>query len=221
MVMSEVFWDERYHQEDCIWGVEPSITVKTCLTELKNRNAKKILDLGCGYGRDALYLAQHGFDVVGVDSSEKALNIGRQQAEAKGLAVKFLYQDALDLKDFSDHAFDAVVSHRFLHLILDINQQQAMVVEIYRVLKPDGIVSLSLRGIDDPSRNNSKQNSDGSEELAFRPGHKIKVMSLEGLRRLFQFENRFCVQSIEEFCELETEQGDIKTTLLHISAIKV
>jgi len=57
----------------------------------------EVLDVGCGTGENALFLASRGRRVVGVDASAAALDLARGKALARGLAVPFLLGDALDL----------------------------------------------------------------------------------------------------------------------------
>jgi SAM-dependent methyltransferase len=53
----------------------------------------RALDLGCGMGRHAIYLAEHGWHVTGLDSTGRALRIARQRAEKAGLDIDFLRGD--------------------------------------------------------------------------------------------------------------------------------
>lgn len=58
----------------------------------------RAIDLGCGAGANAIYLAQHGFDVTGVDFSEPALEIARRRAAAAGARVNFIADDLTNLR---------------------------------------------------------------------------------------------------------------------------
>lgn len=55
----------------------------------------RALDLGCGTGTNAIYLAQHGFEVIGVDFVARAIALARQKAQAAGVSVEFRVADVL------------------------------------------------------------------------------------------------------------------------------
>jgi SAM-dependent methyltransferase len=61
--------------------------------------AGRALDLGCGTGTDSIYLAQHGWEVTGVDMVPKALAIARRKAEAAGVHPRFVEGDVTRLQD--------------------------------------------------------------------------------------------------------------------------
>jgi SAM-dependent methyltransferase len=60
----------------------------------------RALDLGCGTGTDSIYLAQHGWDVTGVDMVPRALAIARRKAEAAGVSPRLVEGDVTRLRDF-------------------------------------------------------------------------------------------------------------------------
>lgn len=71
-----------------------------------NRNVR-ILDIGCGTGRHALELARRGYDVTGIDLSERQISIAREKAGKENLDVRFIRADAREL-DFKDE-FELVI----------------------------------------------------------------------------------------------------------------
>jgi SAM-dependent methyltransferase len=60
---------------------------------------ERALDLGCGMGRHSIYLASHGWQVTGLDSSERALRTARQRAEKVGLNVNFIRGDVTRIEN--------------------------------------------------------------------------------------------------------------------------
>jgi SAM-dependent methyltransferase len=60
----------------------------------------RALDIGCGTGTESVYLAEHGWDVTGVDMVPRALAIARRKAAAAGVSPRFLEADATRLRDF-------------------------------------------------------------------------------------------------------------------------
>jgi len=123
--------------------VKPSI--KRMLSRLDDRTALKVLDIGCATGYLLSHLAQQrqGQEYVGIDLSEKALNIARVRAQHSVLNYfSFVCANANSLP-FASHYFNAVVSNAVFHLLLD---QRKALEEVIRVLKPGGVAVLQFPG---------------------------------------------------------------------------
>ncbi|HEY3501770.1 MAG TPA: methyltransferase domain-containing protein [Actinocatenispora sp.] len=111
--MSETarFWDERYAEKDRIWSGEPNGVL---VAEAADLPPGRALDLGCGEGADAIWLARRGWRVTGVDISAVALARAAKTAAAVGVADLIEWQRC-DLADWRpDGAYD-LVSAQFLH----------------------------------------------------------------------------------------------------------
>lgn len=113
-----------------------------------------LLDAGCGGGRNLVYFLRNGFKVYGVDQSATAI------VQAKSLATELLNDiesdqfrvENVERMSFSNETFDVVVSSAVLHFANDEEHWQAMVSEMWRVLKPGGILFARLAstvGIED------------------------------------------------------------------------
>ena len=108
-------WDKRWATSEgrADW-LEPHPAVVAILPELHARGARRVLDLGCGVGRHALLLAEHGFDVEAIDGSPTGLAVVRETAAARGLSVG-LHQGLADALPFPDVSFDYVLSWNVIH----------------------------------------------------------------------------------------------------------
>lgn len=85
-------WNERYRAAELVWGAEPNRFVAR---ELGGRApAGRALDLACGEGRNAIWLAKQGWSVVGVDFSQVAIERARQLAADAGVEVDWVCADA-------------------------------------------------------------------------------------------------------------------------------
>src|SRR4051812_46119146 len=72
-------WDARYNESERIWSGEPNGAL---VAEMANVLPGRALDVGCGEGADAVWLAQHGWDVTALDVAKPALERGERAADA-------------------------------------------------------------------------------------------------------------------------------------------
>jgi len=101
----------------------------------------RVLDAGCGSGRNIKYLMQAGVEVYGADVSPEAIQQVQQLAKSNGLAhasEKFVVADLVRLP-FSEDQFDVVLCSAVLHFSEDEQHFRQMVEELWRVLKPGGM----------------------------------------------------------------------------------
>lgn len=107
-------WDQRYRSGDAPWDSGlPSRELKRVLEE-QGLKPCRALELGCGSGTNAVFLAQQGFSVTAVDVSNVALERARQRAAEAGVEVEFLQGDVCHLdQDFEpfDFLFDRGCYH--------------------------------------------------------------------------------------------------------------
>lgn len=99
----------------------------------------KVLEVGCGVGDFALYLASQNANVSAVDFSDKAISIAKEKAKAQGKQVEFSVADAQALT-FEDNTFDLLFSCECLEHLPD---PERALSEFYRVLKPSGRLILT------------------------------------------------------------------------------
>jgi ubiquinone/menaquinone biosynthesis C-methylase UbiE len=101
----------------------------------------RILDAGCGTGRNLVYLLKSGFEVFGVDESSAALAHTRQLATnlAPHLPLDNFRVEPVERMSFTDAEFDVVLSSAVLHFARDEEQWCRMFSEMWRVLKPGGV----------------------------------------------------------------------------------
>lgn len=78
----------------------------------------RVLDIGCGTGEQALLAAKRGLQATGIDSSPAAIEIARRKARERGLNVRFLVHNALDLASLGEQ-FDTVLDMGLFHVFDD------------------------------------------------------------------------------------------------------
>ena len=103
---------------------------------LKNREIQgEVLDIGCGSGENALYLASQGYNVTGIDLSKNAIKKALIKAKNLGLNVNFKVDNALYLK--TNKKFDTVIDCGLFH-ILSENDRSKFEKNLYKIIKPNG-----------------------------------------------------------------------------------
>ncbi len=101
----------------------------------------RILDAGCGSGRNLPYFLRHGFDVCAVDETPGAMAQVRALAAelSPGLPPTNFRVEALEALTYPSEDFDAVIASAVLHFARDPGHFEAMVRELWRVLRPGGL----------------------------------------------------------------------------------
>ena len=86
-------WNDRYAQKELVWTAEPN---RRFAAEAEGLEPGRALDLACGEGRNAVWLAEHGWRVTGVDFSDVALAKAARLAASRGVGVEWVLADVLD-----------------------------------------------------------------------------------------------------------------------------
>jgi tellurite methyltransferase len=106
----------------------------------------RILDAGCGFGRNLVYLLREGFEVFGADSDTRALDATRRLAAsiAPTLPAANFRQEPIEAMSFPDGFADFVISSAVLHFASGDDDFHAMLHGTWRVLKPGGLLFCRL-----------------------------------------------------------------------------
>jgi len=100
----------------------------------------RVFDAGCGGGRNLVYLIREGFDVCGNDADPNAIAQVRALASSLVAGGTFDFRvEPIERTSFPDDHADAVLSNAVLHFARDERQFEAMLRQMWRVLKPGGI----------------------------------------------------------------------------------
>lgn len=128
-------WDERYSQAEYAYGKSPNDFLKQHIAGL---NKGRSLCLADGEGRNSVFLAEHGHDVVAVDQSAPGMQKARQLAEEKSVSIEAV---VADLGDFTieQNSWDNIVSI-FCHLPVELRRQ--VHASAVRGLKSGGVLLL-------------------------------------------------------------------------------
>ncbi|MFA4946740.1 MAG: class I SAM-dependent methyltransferase [Candidatus Micrarchaeia archaeon] len=139
--MNETRWDERYTQSEVFEKKQEGFDELIKL--LKREKTNRVLDLGCGSGRNLLPLVEAGFQVTGTDNSSALLEFTRKRLEERGLNAELKESDCYERFPFKDGYFDAVVSIQVIHHNTH-DKIKHCISEIERVLKPNGIIFITV-----------------------------------------------------------------------------
>jgi ubiquinone/menaquinone biosynthesis C-methylase UbiE len=132
------YWENAYESEEYKhWEFSyPSPELVALATANVPRRNARVLDVGSGGGTDAVFMAQCGFRVTGVDISAAALKIAEKRAEKAHVEVDWLRGNVLELP-IGDEAIDFIIDRGLFHLIED-HDQPRYASEFFRVLKNRG-----------------------------------------------------------------------------------
>lgn len=129
-------WDQRYREGEYSTRKHASALLEQWLPRINvETRPPEALDVGCGLGRNALYLARRGWQVVGVDISDVALGRLEQAAAAEALPIRCVPRDLeTDLIEADDPAlggpYDLAIMIRYTNLLL--------IESLKRILRPGG-----------------------------------------------------------------------------------
>lgn len=124
---------------------EPHEDMDKVIKIFKKKRVKRVLDLGCGAGRNLLYLAQKKFEVYGIDISEEGIKFIKKSLKKKGLRANLKIGNVFEKLPYPDNFFDAIISVQVLQHG-SLNQIKKAIKEIERVLKPKGLLFVTLCG---------------------------------------------------------------------------
>jgi len=111
--------------------------------EFSKWNGKKVLEIGCGIGTDAVNFAKHGADYTGIELSDVSLDITRKRFDIFGLKGAFYNIDAQDMEALSKVGtdFDLIYSFGVIHHSPD---PQKIIDNCFQLLKPDGTFKIMM-----------------------------------------------------------------------------
>lgn len=140
--MDYKYWNEYYKKN--IAPNEPSKFAKDILKYLESE--KKLIELGCGNGRDAIFLSDNNINVVAIDQSESSIN--NLKASVLNDNIDFVADDFIETKLLEKESFDYVYSRFTLHSICE-EQEDKLLNGVYKALKKEGLLLIEVRSIKD------------------------------------------------------------------------
>jgi SAM-dependent methyltransferase len=163
-------WDERYGTEELIWKAEPN---RFLVEELDALAPGRALDVACGEGRNAVWLASKGWRVTGADFSRAGLAKAQRLATDRGVEVTWVEADVVEWQP-PTASFDLVV---VMYLHLPAEQRRRALAHAAAALAPGGV--LLVVGHD---TSNLLKGTGGPQDPAVLFGPEEIVEDLSGLQ---------------------------------------
>jgi tellurite methyltransferase len=178
----EIKWDTQHAQSQV--GEEPASFLRQMMEAYTWPLPRgRALDVACGKGRNALYLAGLGFDVVAMDISSVALAAGRSRAEVKQLTIDWRQTDLEEVR-LDEAGFDLIVNFNYL--------QRSLTAQIKRALKIGGYVIYETYLIDQKEIGHPKN-------PAYLLDHNELLESFGDLRILYYREGKFADADVASY----------------------
>ncbi len=146
------YWDGWHEKKAREFGrvIQPFPLAEWVAQRALPKDYPVIADLGCGRGNDTLFLADRGFEVHAVDISSLALDVVCEEARRRKLAgVRVYCRDISRPLPFESSSISLVYSHLALHYF-DDSTTQDILKEIWRVLRPEGLLVFAVKSTRDP-----------------------------------------------------------------------
>ncbi len=129
--MDHESWNSRYQGRELVWTASPN---QFLVAEVDSLVPGRALDLGCGEGRNSVWLAEQGWTVTAVDFSDVGISKGREMASKRGVEVTWVVED-LNRYEPAVQAFDLVIDF-YIHIPPD--QRKALLRKAAGAVAPGG-----------------------------------------------------------------------------------
>ncbi|MBC7871394.1 MAG: class I SAM-dependent methyltransferase, partial [Chitinophagaceae bacterium] len=155
-------WETIYKKAECVWGIKPDplLSDQSLLP-----SQGKVLDLGMGEGRNALFLAMNGYDVTGVDIAPSAVEKCLERAKSMGVTLVAKVSNLMDI-EIEPNNYTLIISTMTLQF-LKKSEADTVITRIKQGLQPGGMVYLSMFSTEDPSYKRAKETLPELEQNTF------------------------------------------------------
>ena len=196
IIVSKI-WDKVYSNDSAFFGEDPSDFAQMCYRDFKKYRVKRLLELGCGQGRDTIFFASNGLDVHAIDSSKIAIENINQKIREKNISLNLRHFEARRALPFDNSYFDAIYSHMFYNMLSQMRNLGFLFTESSRVLKNNGLLYFSVRSDNDVLYNKGKKIDSNIYEIN---GFQIRFFTKPQIKSFLSnhFEIKNIVESYEE-----------------------
>ena len=190
--MQKEIWTNEYAKAKNLPSSNTMIPSRTLVEFIETEKllySGKALDIGSGKGRNSIYLAQHGFEVIGVEFVTKAIEEAKIEVEKLNLSnkVSFHEQSIGEKMPFQDESIDLIIDMMVMHS-LSKEEREIYISEVQRVLKPHGYFVFHTLAADSPAAQELFKQSPGPEENSYiisQNGAVEKAFTEEDFNQMF------------------------------------
>jgi SAM-dependent methyltransferase len=191
------YWEKNFLSKPKMFGLEPSKAAIKTVKNFKEKNIKKIVELGAGLGRDTLFFAKNSINVMALDYSPVAIKtINKKALESK--LSNFISAKIFDIREklpFEDNSVEACFSHMLYCMALSTADLKNLNNEVLRILKPGGVNIYTVRHTGDGDYKNGTHIKD---DLYENNGFIVHFFSKEKVKKI---SGGFDIINIEKFEE--------------------
>ncbi len=142
------YWNRQYGKEGALWGDDPSELARIAVDYLRKQRTSFVylIDIGCGYGRDARYIAKlPNVKVLGIDCSKNAI----EHAKNSSSGLDNVEFQCIDFRELRDETYDVIYLSN-VYQILRNDERRDLRKTLKCLLKPGGLLFLSTHSVRDP-----------------------------------------------------------------------
>ncbi|MEC0230631.1 class I SAM-dependent methyltransferase [Paenibacillus alba] len=190
------FWESSFIEKQWMWGYAPTDSAIVTKDFFLERNVKDILVPGIGYGRNAKVFIDNGIKVTGIEISQTAIDLARQN----GIDIRIFHGSVTDMP-FENKLYDGIFCYALIHL-LNNREREKFIKDCYNQLKPNGYMIFTAVSKNAPMFGKGKQLDKDYFEM------------MEGVK-LFFYDSDSITQEFEkyglvEFSEIDEPSKDMK-----------
>ena len=191
------YWEKSFLSKPEMFGLEASKAAINTLKTFKQENIRKIVELGAGLGRDAVFFAKNSIHVSALDYSPTAIKIINKKTLEQKLSnlISTKIFDVRKKLPFEDNSIEACFSHMLYCMALSTTELKYLNSEICRILKPDGMNIYTVRHTGD---GDYKNGTHIGEDLYENDGFIVHFFSEEKVRKISDGFNVINIESFEE-----------------------
>lgn len=189
------FWESRFIEKQTMWGFEPTDSAIATKDFFLERNVKDILVPGIGYGRNAKVFIESGINVTGIEISQTAIDLARQN----GIDISIFHGSVNDMP-YDNNLYEGIFCHGLIHL-LNKSEREKFIKDCYNQLKPGGYMIFTTVSKKAPMFGKGEQLD--KDYFETKDGVKIFFYDAESITQEFE------TYGLVEFSEIDEPHKDM------------
>jgi len=185
LIRQSQHWERNFSSKPEMFGVEASVAATSSAKIFKEKNVKKIIELGSGQGRDTIFFAKNGFNIEALDYSFSAVKdiINKSKEYNLENSVNANVFDLRNKLPYKSGTFDGCFSHMLYCMAFSIEEIVDLNNEVHRVLKKGGVNIFTVRNTTD---GDYKNGTHIGQDLYENDGFIVHFFSEDKIKRLLK-----------------------------------